>query len=213
MKPTAKIGILLAGAGSIVLCSYGVFLLTQPKQQAKIVLKRFLKACQTGDIEGVRRYSLIDELGAVYDDLTASQSTMEEDLLAGAEGAASRRHFQILSGVNMTDSLKETAALIRMNAEKERKYAAELAEKGYEVDTSGNAMIEDYLAYVDSAEAAYGFSVRYKENGEWFETDAADMVPVVKTGGVWRVDPVTPNILIPALRDPDEIENETEPES
>lgn len=68
-KQTEKIGIFLIGAGCIVLTSYGVYYLSQPKAQAKIALTRFLEACADGDRDKLCRYSVVEELFPAYNDM------------------------------------------------------------------------------------------------------------------------------------------------
>lgn len=214
MKPTVKLGILLAGAGCTALCSFSVFLLTQPRAQAKAALKRFYKDCRAADTAGMMRDSLLDELYPCWERFSeesySGEPITEDALRQFAEEIRGHRHLQITGCESAAADYEKSAAAARLNREREKAYAEQLAEKGYEIglDPEGT---EQFIAYLDQVKDAYCFQIRWKENGEWIAQENEETVAVVKYGGAWRVDPYTQNVLLPVIRDPDEIENETEP--
>ncbi|HBI85025.1 MAG TPA: hypothetical protein DDX71_01870 [Ruminococcus sp.] len=214
MKPTVKLGILLAGAGCTVLCSFSVFLLTQPKAQAKAVLKRFYKECRAADTAGMMRDSLLDELYPCWesfsDDSYSGEPITEDALRHFAEDIRGHRHLEITGCENAAADYEKSAAAARLNQEREKVYAEKLAEKGFEIELDPEGT-EQFIAYLDQVKDAYRFQIRWKENGKWIGQENEETAAVVMYGGVWLVDPYTQNVLLPVIRDPDEIENETEP--
>lgn len=209
MRPTAKIGILLTALFALLFCAYGVYHLSQPKAQAKIALTRFLDACKDGDSDKIKRYSMLEELVTFWE--FASGDTFSEDAADEmAESAAALENYRILSG-GEEDLLgrDQTVEQIRSNIINERKIAQKAkAEKGIEVDLSGQENEQKMIDYLLRIEDEYIFNVQSKLDGEWPEE--SEEMYVVKYNGVWRVDIVSPYILIPTINDPYETENETQ---
>ena len=205
MKQTQKIGIVLAGAGCILLGSYGVYHLTRPKTQAKLVLKRYLNACMAGDTEEILRYSVTEQLAPLYGIYTDADGneTYEPEAFARelANDSAEIEKYEIETCRDCLQEMKDQIELLRLNDEKERKI---LEKHGLRPDPDAQANQERYIGYLESVECAYTFDVQIRMNGTWNE-DCME-IPVVRTGGVWKADPVSAGILIPVIHDPDETE-------
>lgn len=202
MKSLQKAGVVVLSAGCIVLCCFSVKYCSQPKARAKQALKHFFSACMAGDTENILHYSVTEQLAPLYETYTEADGYKTSDAEEFAEtlvqNAAEMDRYEIVSCRDCTQEMKDQIEVLRLNAEKERKI---LEKHDLEPDPEAEAAMTKYIGYLDSVETAYSFTVRVKTDGEW-ETDTVD-VPVVRISGAWKADPVSPCILVPAIRDPD----------